>query len=723
MLSDSESEGENLQQLTINEHFAKAYARKKEREELAKLKEKYGSDAEEGDEESEDSEDTDEDEDGEELTPAVDAAILRTLARIKRRDPGIYDAQKDVFEEEQQRTKGSFSFQAKDKDRRKPLLLRQHILNSNLKTTSRSPSPVPDGPTHAEEQATLRKETITVFHTAVPDDVASEDEDDILIPREKTKDEIEQEQEEYRSFLAREVGEDIGGLVTVESTGPALEDGEEEKERDSKQEENSEKKKKKKRKGKDKKSKEEADHEFLMNYILNRGWIDKSARHVPTFDEVTGSKVKKRSKTSNDEDAEEVGHVDIVGGEGRNDSDGEEEEFDEEEFDDVADTFESSYNFRFEEPDAATIPTHPREISSTVRREENPRKAQRERRKERKEEKLVQKREEVKRLKALKMKEIREKLERIGREGGKDADDEALAQLDLEGDWDPEAHDKQMTGIYGEDDGDDGGEVDLEKPTWDDNIDITDIVPAQPEAGPSSLSSTSKNKNKKKDKNKKSKAQDGDYAEDGGVDIDEMDADFINTNLTSNSKVNPKELDEAMDDVYGLEFNDMVGDIPTRFKYTPVLPQTYGLSPIEILLADDAELNNLVGLKKLAPYRRDRGRTWDPRRGEKLKEFRKGLSQKRGSAFESGTVTGANGIGVALEEEGRSTKKRKGKKEREKARFAGAVMMEDGPTASNVDGPDAGNEGNDGGGQEEVGEPPAKKRKRRHKSSAKNVES
>ena len=30
----------------------------------------------------------------------MDAAILRTLARIKRRDPAIYDAGKDVFEGE-----------------------------------------------------------------------------------------------------------------------------------------------------------------------------------------------------------------------------------------------------------------------------------------------------------------------------------------------------------------------------------------------------------------------------------------------------------------------------------------------------------------------------------------------------------------------------------------------------------------------------------------------
>jgi protein KRI1 len=60
------------------------------------VKEKYGSDAEEND--SEDSEDETEDEDGEELTPAVDAAILRTLARIKRKDPEIYRSEKGIFE-------------------------------------------------------------------------------------------------------------------------------------------------------------------------------------------------------------------------------------------------------------------------------------------------------------------------------------------------------------------------------------------------------------------------------------------------------------------------------------------------------------------------------------------------------------------------------------------------------------------------------------------------
>lgn len=47
--------------------------------------------------ESEVSDNSEEDEDGAELTPAVDAAILRTLAKIKNKDPEIYSKERDVF--------------------------------------------------------------------------------------------------------------------------------------------------------------------------------------------------------------------------------------------------------------------------------------------------------------------------------------------------------------------------------------------------------------------------------------------------------------------------------------------------------------------------------------------------------------------------------------------------------------------------------------------------
>lgn len=74
-----------------------------------------------------------------------------------------------------------------------------------------------------------------------------------------------------------------------------------------------------------------------LRYILNRGWIDRSAEHVPSYDEITAPKKAKKSKKKEDNSdlsADENGLDDV-------EDDG---------FDDKADEFETRYNFRFEEP-------------------------------------------------------------------------------------------------------------------------------------------------------------------------------------------------------------------------------------------------------------------------------------------------------------------------------------------------------------------------------------
>lgn len=91
---------------------------------------------------------------------------------------------------------------------------------------------------------------------------------------------------------------------------------------------------------------------------------------------------------------------------------------------------------------------HPRNISTLARRQDTSRKEAREKKKQRKEEEKEQRREEVKRLKALKMREIREKVEKIEKEAGDGLAKTALAELDLEGDWDPSKHDEQMDQLY-----------------------------------------------------------------------------------------------------------------------------------------------------------------------------------------------------------------------------------------------------------------------------------
>lgn len=150
------------------------------------------------------------------------------------------------------------------------MTIRQHAIQSALQDSSSSRSPSPEPLTHVQEQKALQQETIAAFHGG--DDDAD---DDFLIPREKTKDELEREEEEYKAFLEREVGEDLRGLVTIDDEdgvigvvgGEELEAQEESGKKDKKK-----KKKDKKEKGKakeDRKSKAEEDQEFLMKYVLS----------------------------------------------------------------------------------------------------------------------------------------------------------------------------------------------------------------------------------------------------------------------------------------------------------------------------------------------------------------------------------------------------------------------------------------------------------------------
>ena len=146
-----------------------------------------------------------------------------------------------------------------DASQSKPITIKQQVLAAALDGDFRSPSPEPL--THVAEQDALRKETIAAFHTGEQDD----EDDDLLVPREKTKDELEQEEEEYKEFLERQVGQDLNGLITLDER----EDGAVEDEA-----EGSEPKGKKSKSKKDKKSKKSEmskqaeDQEFLMKYAL-----------------------------------------------------------------------------------------------------------------------------------------------------------------------------------------------------------------------------------------------------------------------------------------------------------------------------------------------------------------------------------------------------------------------------------------------------------------------
>jgi protein KRI1 len=90
-------------------------------------------------------------------------------------------------------------------------------------------------------------------------------------------------------------------------------------------------------------------------------------------------------------------------------------------------------------------------------------------------------------------------------------------------------------------------------------------------------------------------------------------------------------------------------------------------------MATDAELNDYASLKKLAPYRKGKGRDrWDSKQAERLVNFREKVWPRAGTS-----QWGSSGIDE-------TKKKRKGRKERERARTAAALAMRDGGAGSDL---------------------------------------
>lgn len=124
--SESGSDSEDAFSFKVNEQFAEKYEQKKRGEELSKracilhcrqveqraltledatlrsrrhaVQDKYGNDYQLPDDDDESTDYSTDDEAAELVTPEVDAAILRTLAKIRAKDPTVYEQGREVFE-------------------------------------------------------------------------------------------------------------------------------------------------------------------------------------------------------------------------------------------------------------------------------------------------------------------------------------------------------------------------------------------------------------------------------------------------------------------------------------------------------------------------------------------------------------------------------------------------------------------------------------------------
>ncbi|CAK9783244.1 hypothetical protein CC85DRAFT_310258 [Cutaneotrichosporon oleaginosum] len=645
----------------------------------------------ESDYSSDSSDDTVEDEDGEELTPAMDAAILRTLAKIRRKE-GVYGTDK-VLEAElaaAQAAAGARGLGARSAQKaEKPFLLkdlhRQNLLDG-VDSDHEDEEPL----TNVEAARRAAAEARAAFAAFGDDD---SDDGEVITKREKDDSEDEAEDAAYREFLLEmgggesEVRAALGMADAPVTDYREFEDDEKPKKKKKEEEKEMSEEKRAKKEAKRKAKRAKADEDFLMDYILNRGWIDREKKAVPTYEDIVG---RERADDESDEGEDTPwGKID-----------------EEEDFDEKAEEFETEYNFRFEEPGAATIVTHPRQIESAVRRGDDARKLKRQAREERKAAEKAAREAEVQKKKDSKRREMESQLSALKKELGDGVDLAGLEKV-LEGEWDEAEWERVVGGILAQRDADDD-----DKPTWDDGLG-DEYMDAEDEG----------------DGDNQADPEDAAYTNEGAWDGEEwdeeewdgpinMDADFISFDEPSKKKDSKKDkkkrraadedtdeplsLEEraarmkaAADEIRDLDHEDEVGGLRTRFKYTRTAPQSFGLTPAEILLATDAELNSLVSIKHMQPYRRGGLGRAGVGLGRKVRDLKAKLARRRwGEEGERGAEAGPSksfhierqgpaGANAQPLGERRSTEdgagrpgKRLGKKERQKRKAAAAEAGE-----------------------------------------------
>eukprot|EP00058_Branchiostoma_floridae_P020470 XP_002605960.1 hypothetical protein BRAFLDRAFT_92212 [Branchiostoma floridae] len=418
-----------------------------------------------------------------------------------------------------------------------------------------------------EGQANRSVGRIPSLHTSVSfkQALSAGDDDDeygsLLVERQRTQEELDEDERDYKAWLTGQKEElankykDMGPLKQY-WTNPELDKGE----------------------------------AFLRDYILNQEYRDPDRDRIPTYDEIV----------------DEEDDIDYS---------------EDEEYLEKAENFERKFNFRYEEPDAEFIKSFPRTIASSVRRKDERRKKKREETRERKKQEKHKKKDELKQLKNLKKKEILDKLDHLKEiTGNKDI---GFNQADLEGDFDPKKYDEMMKNVFNEDY---YGEGEGEKPEFPEEEDLEDDVDWDNWHGPYEEGGGGGEYDwENSQEGAEPHCEDPDFNMDADYDPDAPQSTsqeilamskkkkrrrklgtYFATAVNKKKPVfdpNDKTFEEYLSDYYKLDYEDVIGDMPCRFKYRNVMANNFGLSTEEVLRAEDRELNTWCSVKAMSKYR------------------------------------------------------------------------------------------------------------------------
>eukprot|EP00439_Symbiodinium_sp_Y106_P006736 s411_g1.t1 len=373
---------------------------------------------------------------------------------------------------------------------------------------------------------------------------------------------------------------------------------------------------------------------FLRDYVINRQWLETDSLQQ------THGKKEAMDFDVEDEEDEHLGQ---------------------------ADEFEKEYNFRFEVEEGKQIQGHARFPENSVRDRNEKRKRQRKERADRKEAEKVRRAEELKRLKNLKKQEIKRRLQQIREVTGNE--DSILGPADLDDDFDPSEHDQTMAKILGEDyDEKEETLTSKELVRGPDGCNELDVSAAATEGlrkhwGVGSQAETAEDA----EAPAAMEAWPGNVQEEGDEDDEEVHPDLwflcdgcqkpipggkrrfdckVCDNFTLCTKcfrvrrhphsfvrrrvpescMPPEDVKgaqvgagdigsgEMLEEYFQLDYEDIIGgDLPTRFKYRKVQPKDYGIPAHVILSKTGKELNRMVSIKKLRPYREEGQAEWEGR--------------------------------------------------------------------------------------------------------------